>query len=83
MSDYYPDPLTKARAVTAELRAAGWKPATNPQEKHERRPTMKNAIGAKCYDCMGGADTVNVREEIRCCTSLACALWRFRPYQPK
>lgn len=40
----------------------------------------KQAIKAKCQDCVGWED---VRTNIGFCTARTCPLWAYRPYQAK
>lgn len=49
-----------------------------PMQKHLENPTsLRLAINAQCYDCMGqGAPT-----EIRNCTAKNCHLYPVRPYR--
>ena len=50
----------------------------NPQEKFDNKPTMKNAIAAKCWDCCNGQ-----RSEIAQCSITDCSLYLYRPYKTK
>ena len=49
-----------------------------PMQKHLENPTsLRLAINAQCYDCMGqGTPT-----EIRNCTATKCPLYPVRPYR--
>lgn len=60
-----------------KLKTPGEKLAENPR-------SMRAAINAMCWQCMGGdgADP-GWRNMIRNCTSPKCALWNFRPYRDK
>ena len=40
------------------------------------RGSMRQAIKAHCLECCGWQ-----RNEVRDCTSIACPLWDYRPYQ--
>lgn len=42
--------------------------------------SRKVCIRAQCEQCVGWED---VRPRVGGCRSFSCALWRFRPYQPK
>ena len=56
----------------------------NPILRLRAKPSRVNAIKAKCAECMGcTADDVErgFRELIRACTSRACPLHSYRPYQ--
>ena len=68
------------------------KPEMNPIKKFYVKPTRKTAINAFCAYCMGctaveqnaGQEDhleVGFRTEIRHCSSLACPLFDYRPYQ--
>jgi len=62
------------------------KPETNPIIRAENRPTRGNAIKAMCAHCMGCTRThlePGFRTLIRDCTSKACPLYAFRPFQQK
>lgn len=51
----------------------------NPIQKLEKNPkSLRLAINAMCYQCMGG-----YRQEIKNCTAQSCALYNVRPYQTK
>ena len=57
----------------------------NPIEKLKENPTsLRLAINAMCYSCMGGTATSksnNTRGDIRGCTAIDCALYNVRPYK--
>lgn len=76
-------PLERAQQRRQELRAAGIVPERlNPIERARRNPkSLRLAITAKCYECLGGDDAKNIRREIRECTSPKCPLYPLRPYQ--
>ena len=44
----------------------------------DNKPTMKNAIAAKCWDCCNGQ-----RSEIAQCGITDCSLYSYRPYKIK
>ena len=72
-------PLQKARAKLAENRAKGTK-RLNPLEKAKQNPkSMRLAINAFCYECMGYAKSW--RTDVRDCTAKNCPLFGFRPYK--
>jgi hypothetical protein len=59
-------------------------PEINPVQKFRSNPSRSNAIRAKCAECMGCTDVQaesGFRELIRTCSSKACPLHAFRPYQ--
>lgn len=72
-----------AQARMREMREQGIQPERlNPIERAARNPnSLRLAVTAKCYECLGGDDTPNVRREIRDCTSRKCPLYPVRPYQ--
>jgi len=62
------------------------KPQPNPILRAKRRPTYLNAIKAMCAHCMGCTEThmePGFRTLIRDCSSSACPLHSYRPYQQK
>lgn len=46
----------------------------------EAGPSLRNAVNAKCAECVGFEDTT---DRVRNCTTKRCALWSYRPYQTK
>jgi hypothetical protein len=71
--------LQKARAKRAENVRLGIKPL-NPLQKAKQSPnSMRLAINAQCYDCMGQES--GRRNHIRECPSKNCPLFEFRPYK--
>lgn len=51
----------------------------NPIQRLAKNPkSLRCAINAMCYQCMGG-----YRQEIKGCTAHDCALYNVRPYQTK
>jgi len=77
----------KALQKLAENKSNG-KVAGNPMTRFKERFTARNAIKAKCWECMGGTEEggVGVRAMIRECQcgpeSMApCPLWAFRAYK--
>ena len=67
----------------AARRAAGEKIVRlDPLEKARRKPTsLRLAITAKCYDCMGRDGDPGIRARVRECPSKACPLHPVRPWQ--
>ena len=60
------------------------KPNQNPIKRFQRTPTRKNAIDAKCAECMGCSSDYlepGFRESISTCSSKGCPLYSFRPYR--
>lgn len=70
--------------VSAVLRAANGIPERtyDPIAKAKRRPeSLRAAINAKCWDCVGAGQDPNPRGAIRTCTCSRCPLWAVRPYR--
>jgi hypothetical protein len=77
-------PLEKARQKTRELRAAGVILRKNPLEKAAAKPTsLRLAITAKCYDCVGQDADPGWHGRIRDCLCPKCPLHPVRPYQQR
>ena len=78
-------PLQKAHAALAARRAAGdLTPRLDPIAKAKANPkSLRLAITAKCFECMGGGEDTGTRKLIRACTSGSCPLHPVRPYQAK
>jgi hypothetical protein len=49
------------------------------------KASPREAINAMCGQCLcwEGDDGQTLQDAIRCCTSLACPLWAYRPYQSR
>jgi hypothetical protein len=77
--------LDLARAAMAARRAAGETiERLDPIEKARRNPTsLRLAINAKCWECVGGDGDPNPRQRIRDCTCSRCPLLAVRPYQAR
>lgn len=78
-------PLAAARAAQAARRAAG-DPVVrlDPAERARLNPrSLRLAVTAKCWDCVGGDADPNPRGRIRECSVTRCALHSTRPYQAK
>lgn len=75
-------PLQKAHRVMAEKRAAGEVVRKDPIEKARENPkSLRLAINAKCYDCIGAGADPSPRKEIGQCPCQDCPLWPVRPFQ--
>jgi hypothetical protein len=71
--------LQKARAKKAENARLGIR-TPNPIERAKQNPnSMRFAINAQCYDCMGQES--GWRNEVKNCTAPECPLFGFRPYK--
>lgn len=68
-----------------EARIAQGLPAfKNPIERAKENPeSLRMAITAKCYECVGMDGDPNFRETIRTCTGYSCPLYPVRPYSKK
>jgi hypothetical protein len=77
-------PLEKARQKTRELRASGVILRKNPLEKAAAKPTsLRLAISAKCYECVGQDSDPGWHGRIRDCLCPTCPLYPVRPYQQR
>lgn len=52
----------------------------NPLEVFQDKPTFKSAVGAKCFDCVGGGQDPYI-PAIKHCPATTCPLHAFRPYK--
>lgn len=78
------DALALAREAVKARIAQGLPAYRNPIEKAKENPeSLRCAINAKCFECVGMDGDVNFRDTIRTCTSFNCPLYPVRPYQPK
>ncbi len=56
----------------------------NPMEKAAERPdSLRLAINAMCYDCIGQDADPDWRGSIRECSCTKCPLWSVRKFQKK
>lgn len=68
--------------MRAARKAAGLRATRTPIEAAQDNPkSLRKAITAKCYECMGGGQERGWKQLIRDCTSPKCPLWPVRPYQ--
>lgn len=72
-----------ARQKQKEMKEMGIKVLQlNPLEKAAANPSsLRKAITAKCYDCIGQDADPNFRKSIRECVCNDCPLFTVRPYQ--
>lgn len=76
------DKTAKARAALKAKREAGSVEILDPIEKAMRNPkSLRLAIRAKCWECVGKDDDPNPRKEVAGCTAPQCPLWPLRPWQ--
>jgi hypothetical protein len=75
--------MSNADALKAWREAGGVAgPRLDPIQKAAANPkSLRLAITAKCWECMGGGLDPGTREAIRSCTSPACPLYPLRPFQ--
>ena len=73
-----------AKIAREQRKALGLPCIKNPIERALEQPeSLRRAITAKCYECVGMDGDANFRETIRTCTSPKCPLFHLRPYQRK
>lgn len=79
--------LKKHRDKIAQMKLDGTyvHPVTkNPLEKAQEDPkSLRKAVTAMCYDCMGRDADPDFRGRIRECACHDCPLYPLRPYQKK
>jgi len=68
--------------ILARARATRNGQIVDPIERARRKPTsLRAAITAKCWDCIGGYADKHPRQRIADCTASKCPLHPHRPYQ--
>ena len=80
------DALEKAREATRLLREQGISTVRlSPKQKSLLNPkSLRFAVTAHCWECMGGSKGENTRQQVADCTLEGkCMLWPFRPWQNK
>lgn len=77
--------LIKAREAQKERKRLGIKLISkNPVEKSLEDPkSLRKAITAMCFDCVGAGHDPDFRGSIRECGCADCPLHAVRPYQKK
>jgi len=77
--------LQKAREAQEERKRLGIKLVIkNPMEKALDHPeSLRKAITAMCFDCIGAGHDPDFRGSIRDCGCSNCPLFHVRPYQKK
>lgn len=76
--------LRRGQERMRELRAQGWKPVhKNPVEQaHEKPGSMKAAIKAFCWLCVGADADPGAKFRVRdCAVGAKCPLFQHRPWQ--
>ncbi len=72
----------KGQKAMQERIALGLPARKNPIERAKEDPaSLRKAITAKCYECVGMDGDPSFRETIRTCTGFSCPLYPVRPYQ--
>lgn len=83
--DIKQEALAKARAKQAKMRAEGKYSSAKPSspiEKAQKNPTsLRMAINAKCWDCIGAGADPKPQWNIGNCVCPDCPLYPVRPYQ--
>ncbi len=76
-------PLDRARKKKAEQRAMGIPEVRlDPVQRSTATPkSLRLAVTAKCWACVGGDADPHPRQRIRDCTVMLCPLRSVRPYQ--
>ncbi len=73
-----------AKKAREERISQGLPALRSPIERAKDKPdSLRCAITAKCYECVGMDGDANYRDTIRTCTSCNCPLHPVRPYQHK
>ena len=85
MTDGNLSALESARKRRLEMSEQGIKVVVlDPIEKAAKNPTsLRMAVNAMCWDCVGAGADANARAAIRECGIQKCPLWNVRPYQVK
>jgi len=74
--------LVRANAQKSRLKSLGLLKVTSPTQRAFADPkSLRKAITAFCFECMGGDGEPGARKHVRGCTSPNCPLFRVRPWQ--
>lgn len=75
--------MRKGQEKMREMREAGWKPVhRTPVEQAQANPnSLKAAIKAFCWTCVGEDADPGAKFRVRDCTVTRCALHPHRPWQ--
>jgi len=74
--------LDKALAKKKELKSLGKLVRLSPYQKAQNNPkSLRKAVTAFCYECMGGDGEQGARGHVRNCTAYKCPLYKVRPWQ--
>jgi hypothetical protein len=85
MSELRVSALEMARKKRADMAEQGIKVVVlDPIEKAAKHPSsLRMAVNAMCWDCVGAGADANPRAAIRECGIKKCPMWNVRPYQVK
>lgn len=76
------DKLARANAQKNALKSLGLLKATSPVNKALADPkSLRKAVTAFCYECVGGDGEPGARIHVRNCTAPKCPLFQNRPWQ--
>lgn len=74
--------IAKARMVLSVKNSEGLTERKSPLEKAKAKPgSMRLAINAKCFDCVGCGHDTGWRDRVRDCFDTGCPLYNFRPFK--
>ncbi len=75
-------PLDKARAKKKELKSSGMLKVVSPTQRALAAPkSLRKAVTAFCFECVGGDGEPGARNQVRNCTAHRCPLFGVRPWQ--
>lgn len=76
------DKLARANDQKNRLKSLGLLKPTSPLNKALADPkSLRKAVTAFCYECVGGDGEPGARIHVRNCTTRNCPLFRVRPWQ--
>lgn len=74
--------LARANAQKNALKSLGMLQVSSPTQKAHAAPkSLRKAVTAFCYECVGGDGEPGARNHVRNCTAPNCALFAVRPWQ--
>jgi hypothetical protein len=74
--------LAGANAQKNRLKTLGLLKVSTPIQKARANPnSLRKAITAFCFECVGGDGEPGARNHVRDCTAKGCPLFRVRPWQ--
>jgi len=85
MTERHVSALEMAKKKRVEMAEQGIKVVVRDWiEKAAKNPaSLRMAVNAMCWDCVGAGADANPRQAIRDCEIKKCPLWNVRPYQEK